>query len=76
MLNATTNKYLETSIKNVREQLDQKRETFDIMVQNELYSDNPNFETDAIAILGSMAKVKAELQTLEGLRLVARSFTN
>jgi len=76
MLNATTNKYLENTINNVKNQLDQKRESFDIMVQNELYSDNPNFETDAITILGSMAKIKAELQTLEGLKLMARSFTN
>ena len=76
MLNATTNDYLETTINNLKNQLDQKRESFDIMVQNELYSDNPNFETDAIAILGSMAKVKAELQTVEGMKLVAKSFTN
>ena len=76
MQNATTNKYLENTINNVKNQLDQKRESFDIMVQNELYSDNPNFETDAITILGSMAKIKAELQTLEGLKLMARSFTN
>ena len=76
MLNATLNKYLESTINNLKNQLDQKRESFDIMVQNELYSDNPNFETDAIAILGSMAKVKAELQTVEELKLLADSTTN
>ena len=53
-----------------KDELDKKRESFDIMVQNELYSNNSSFESNAIPILVSMARLKSEIETLEKIQLV------
>ena len=64
------NNYVNTQIEAKKSELDKKREAFDIMVQTELYSDNPHFEPNLIAILTSMAMMKSEHATLENLKPV------
>ena len=69
------NDYLTNQIKVKKDELDKKRESFDIAVQNELYSDSRNFEGNAIAVLTSMAKLKSEIETLEQINLLLAATT-
>lgn len=62
-------KYIEDNLKRATNELNRMRESFDIMVQNELESDG-NFESNAIRILVSMAQLKEEIRTLKQMQLL------
>lgn len=68
--------YIRNQLEDKKRDLDQKREIFDILVQNELYSGSADFEPTAIATLTSMARLKSEISLLEKLQLVTTGIRN
>lgn len=68
--------YIRNQLEDKKRDLDQKRESFDILVQNELYSGSADFEPTAIATLTSMARLKSEISLLENLQLVTTRISN
>lgn len=68
--------YIRNQLDDKKRDLDQKREIFDILVQNELYSGSADFEPTAITTLTSMARLKSEISLLEKLQLVTTRISN